>query len=143
MAAGWLKTGGKVHYYCFAHPPESVRDQLLRLGVNPEGLEKDGTLEIWDWYTTTLGQVSKEKQAADSLKVAELSIHVSRVRMKGPPAPDTLVTADDISVLDRFNDEKSWVEYELTRSIPAFRDRKITCLRRHQRHVQQFSLQEA
>ena len=77
-------------------------------------------LEIWDWYTTTLGRVSKEKRGADSLKVADLSIHVSQVRMRGPPAPDTLAIGEDISVLDRFNDEKSWLN---TNSLihPRFR----------------------
>jgi KaiC/GvpD/RAD55 family RecA-like ATPase len=129
IAAGWLKTGGKIHYYAFAQSPETVRNQLVRLGIDTEEFEKNGALEIWDWYTTTLGQMSKEKRGADSLKVADLSIHVSQVRMRGPPAPDTLAIGEDISVLDRFNEEKSWVEYELARSIPAFRVRKITCLR--------------
>ena len=103
--------------------------KLSRLGVKTEELERNGTLEIWDWYTVTLGLQSKEKYMTDTLKVAELSIHVSRVRMRGPVAPDQLAVADDVSVLDRFNDEKSWVEYELARSIPAFRDRKITACR--------------
>ena len=129
IAAGWLKTGGKIQYYAFAQSPESVRIHLLRLGVDSEELENNGALEIWDWYTTTLGQVSKEKHKTDSLKVADLSIHVSQVRMRGPPAPDTLVIGEDISVLDRFNDEKNWIEYELARSIPAFRIRNITSLR--------------
>ncbi len=129
IVAGWLKTGGKIQYYAFARSPESIRKQLVRLGVDTEELENNGALEIWDWYTATLGQASKEKRGANSLKVADLSIHVSQVRMKGPPAPDTLAIGEDISVLDRFNEEKSWVEYELARSIPAFRDRNMTCLR--------------
>ena len=129
IVSGWLKTGGKVQYYAFAHSPESVRNQLVRLGIDTEELENNGALEIWDWYTTTLGQVSKEKRGADSLKVADLSIHVSQVRMKGPLATDTLAIGEDISVLDRFNDEKNWVEYELARSIPAFKVRNMTCLR--------------
>jgi len=129
IAAGWLRTGGRVSYYAFAHSPESIRNQLNRLGIKTEELERNGTLEIWDWYTVTLGLKSKEKYSTDTLKVAELSIHVSRVRMRGPVAPEQLVVADEVSVLDRFNDEKSWVEYELARSMPAFKDRKMTCMR--------------
>ncbi len=129
MAAGWLRTGGKIQYYAFAQSSERIRNQLARLGIDTEELEKNGALEIWDWYTTTLGQVSKERRRADSLKVADLSIHVSQERMRGPPAPDTLAIGEDISSLDRFNDEKNWVEYELARSIPAFRVRSVTCLR--------------
>jgi len=124
-----LRTGGKVQYYAFAQSPEKIRNQLVRVGIDATKFERDNSLEIWDWYTTTLGQNSKEKLAAESLKVSDLSIHVSRVRMKGPQAPDTIVIGEDISVLDRFNDEKNWVEYELARSYPAFRDRSITCLR--------------
>jgi len=129
ITAGWLESGGKVNYYAFAQSPDSIRNQLTRLGIDVERVEKSGALEIWDWYTATLGQTSKEKRAAESLKVAELSIHVSTVRMKGPLAPDTLAIGEDISVLDRFNDERNWVEYELARSYPGFRNRQITCLR--------------
>ena len=125
----WLRAGGEVGYNVAAQPPDSLRSQLRKLGLNVEEFEAGGKLEIWDWYTATLGQRSKEKLAAESLKVSDLSIHVSRVRMKGPQAPDTIVIGEDLSVLDRFNDEKNWVEYELARSYPAFRDRSITCLR--------------
>jgi KaiC/GvpD/RAD55 family RecA-like ATPase len=128
VAAGWLRTGGRVSYYCFAQPPDSIRDQLHRLGVDAAELEKNGSLEIWDWYTATLGLHSKETRATDSLKVADLSMHY-RARMQAPISPDVLGIADDVSVLDRFNDEKNWVEYELARSIPAFKVRKTTTFR--------------
>ncbi len=128
LAAGWLRTGGRVNYYCFAQPPESVRDQLRLLGVDAAELEKNGRLEIWDWYTATLGLHSKEAHATDSLKGADLSMHY-RARMQAPISRDVLGIADDVSVLDRFNDEKNWVEYELARSIPAFRVRKTTAFR--------------
>jgi len=129
IAAGWLKTGGRVSYYGFALSPDSIRSQLNQLGVNAGQLEQNGALEIWDWYTVTLGLPSKEKFTIESLKVADLSLHVLKVRMQGPVATELLAVADDISVLDRFNDEKAWVEYELARSIPSFRSRKVTCIR--------------
>ena len=76
VAAEWLKTGGRLHYFDIAQPPESTRLGLSRLGLDPQELENKEKLVIWDWYTCTMGQKSKEKYAADSLKVADLSIHV-------------------------------------------------------------------
>ena len=61
VAAGWLKQGGKITYNSLAHSPDDIRSRLIRLGVNSEQLEKEEQLRIMDWYTTTLGQKSKEK----------------------------------------------------------------------------------
>ena len=83
-------------------------------------------LYITDLYTATLGQKSKEKFAIPSLKVADLSIEFSRNIMRGPPEPDTLAIVDNGSTLARFNDEKSWVEFILTRIIPSTKMLKNT-----------------
>ena len=53
------------------------------------------------------------------MKVADLSIEFSRNIMRGPPEPDTLAIVDNGSTLARFNDEKSWLEFVLTRLIPS------------------------
>jgi hypothetical protein len=44
------------------------------------------------------------------------------------PAPEFLTIADNISILDRFNAEKNWVEMYLTRPIPMAKARQITNL---------------
>ncbi len=36
---------------------------------------------------------------------------------------------DDLSVLDRFNEEKNWVEFLLARMIPGNRARELTSIR--------------
>ena len=119
MAAGWLRSGGRVTYGTSAQPPHNIRTQLNRLGLNTEELEMSEKLDISDWYTATLGQKSKEKTAWSSLKVADLSIEWSRNVMHQPPASDLLRMLDDLSCLDRFNDERSWVEFVRTRLIPT------------------------
>ena len=119
ISAGWLKTGGPLGYNSLAHPPDDVRAKLNKLGLNCEQLESENKLYITDLYTATLGQKSKEKFASYSLKVADLSIEFSRNIMRGPPEPDTLAIVDNGSTLARFNDEKSWVEFILTRIIPS------------------------
>jgi len=42
--------------------------------------------------------------------------------------PEFLVISDNSSVLDRFNDEKNWVELYLTRPIPMGKSRQLTQL---------------
>jgi len=128
IAAGWMKTGGGVSYNVFAQPPDSIRAQFKRLGLNSEELEKTEQLRIFDWYTASLGQKSKERFANDSLKVADLSIEFSKGVLAGPPITGRLRISDNVSVLARFNDEKTWIEFGLTRGFPAARVRKSTAI---------------
>ena len=123
-----MKTGGSVSYIAQSQSPEDVRSQLRRLGLAVEELEQKDRLWITDFYTASLGQKSKEKFAVDSLKVADLSIWIAREAMVESAAPEFLVIADNSSVLDRFNDEKNWVELYLTRPIPMAKSRQITQL---------------
>jgi KaiC/GvpD/RAD55 family RecA-like ATPase len=126
IVAGWLKSGGRVSYNILAQPPDDIRRKLNRLGLNASELEKEDTLRVMDWYTATLGQRSKERHKIDSLKVPDLSIHFSTEVMREPLQPDWMRMADNVSMLARFNDEKSWVEFILTRIFPGHRLRKST-----------------
>lgn len=129
IAAGWLRTGGRVNYFIVGQSPDKVRNQLRRLGMNLEELEATDRLLINDWYTVTLGQKSKEKYAIDSLKVADMSIWISKQVMHTAEVPDSLRITDNVSQVARFNDEKAWVEYALSRMIPASAMRKETAIR--------------
>ena len=91
------------------------------LGLDIEELERIDRLWITDAYSASLGQKSKERYAVGSLKVADLSIWVAREAMADSPAPEFLIIQDNVSTLDRFNAEKSWVEMYLTRPIPMSR----------------------
>jgi len=127
IAAGWLKTEGTVWYSTFSQPPDHIRLQLGRLGLNVEDLERDDRLRILDAYTVTLGQKSKENWSLPSLKAHDLSLEFLKQDMQESASPHVLVMADNTSVVARFNDEKAWVEFLLTRSIPArIRSRNIT-----------------
>ncbi len=119
IAAGWMQSGGKVSYHATGQAPEKVRTQLKLLGLDSEELERDGKLEIWDWYTAMLGRKPTEKLAIDSLKVVDLSIWWSKHRMVGSLTPEVLRVIDDMSSLARYNDEKSWVDFMVTRIVPS------------------------
>jgi KaiC/GvpD/RAD55 family RecA-like ATPase len=124
----WLKSGGTVTYVAFAQPPDEVRSRLTNLIPNLADLERSEDFLVLDCYSATLGQKSKEKNAYNSLKIADLSIVFLQQEMQAPQAPEHLVIADDESGFARFNDERAWVEFELTRVIPAMKARKITSL---------------
>lgn len=129
IAAGWVKDGGKVYYNVASQPPEKLRTQLKQLHLNVEELERTDNLRIMDYYTLTLGQKSNEKFAPPSLKAHDLSIFVLKTLSPGPPTPDILRITDNFSVLARFNEERPWIEYELTRGIPAVSMRKAIAIR--------------
>ena len=121
IAAGWLKQNGKVSYNTLAQTPARVRDALSRLGVDcaklETGPEDHEPLRIWDYYTASLGVKSNEKLQQPTLKVAEISIHFIKEQFTRTPDSDRLLLVDDWSSYSRFNDEKSWVEFLLTRDF--------------------------
>jgi len=127
IAAGWLRSGGKVSYLVRAHPPAEVRERLTTLGLNHESLEKTDQLWITDMYSAgVMGEKSKEKFAVDSLKVADMSIWMGKEVTHEPPAPEFLIIDENTSIMDRFNEEKNWIELMLSRVFPMGKRRRIT-----------------
>lgn len=131
VAAGWLKSGGAVSYNTAAQPSQ-VRLKLAKLGLDVQKLEKEDYrgLRIWDWFAATRGAKSNERLAIASLKVADLSIFTmgDTKREDYGPNPEQLLVMDDLSSLSRFNDERTWVEYELTRDFSLVTRYELTGL---------------
>lgn len=116
-------------YVVAAQPPRNIREQLNRLGVDTEQLEKDDKLQIVDAYTVTLGLKSDERYSWPTLKAADASVAWSRgLKEEEQLPPDCLRIGDDHSVLARFNEEKSWVELILTRHVPFGPKSKTTAI---------------
>jgi KaiC/GvpD/RAD55 family RecA-like ATPase len=128
IVAEWLRSGGSVSFNVFAQSPDEARRKLGRLELDVTQLEGADRLRIFDWYTASLGQRSKEKNKIDSLKVPDLSIRFSSEIMHEPPQPDWMRMADNVSMLARFNDERNWVEFMLTRLFPGHRVRRSTAV---------------
>ncbi len=126
MAAGWLEQEGTVEYSVGNQPPENIRAQLKKLGVNVEKLEELDKLAIIDWYSATLGHKSKEKYHVDSLKVADLSIRFGEHLKVPEPRPSFLTLNDDWSFGSRFNDEKDYLHFILTRGFRTASPAKTT-----------------
>ena len=133
IAAGWVKEGGSVGYNGFIQPPDNLRMQLRRAGLSVEDLEAEDRVRVYDWYTPTLGRKSKERYGIDSLKVADQSIvfRLTEDDLKDQEDlewPDSLRIVDNFSTLARFNDERLWVEFMLTRVYPIGPVRKSTLI---------------
>jgi KaiC/GvpD/RAD55 family RecA-like ATPase len=129
----WLRSGGQVGYNVAAQFPNNLRSQLSKLGLNVEELETSGRLEIWDWYSATLGQKSTEKFVGSStLKAADLSIGIAEDELKpamaGETYPNYLRIWDNSSVMARFNTDKAWVEFIVTRVFPSASHSKSTLI---------------
>ena len=118
IVAEWLRTGGTINYNVWAEPPDNIRSYLNRYGLNTEELENEDRLRIYDYYTATLGQKSNEEHGMNSLKVADLSIEHSKFTKATVLGPDRLRIMDNVSVLARYNEEKAWVDFLLTRFFP-------------------------
>jgi len=107
--------------------------QLTRLGLKVDELEKNDRLRMYDWYTPTLGRKSKERYGIDSLKVADQSIEfrLTEDDLSTPAESEwfeSIRIADNFSTLARFNDEKAWVEFMLTRVLPIGPVKKSTLI---------------
>ncbi len=127
IAAGWLKTEGAIIYNNAAQHPDTIRLLLNRLGLDAEALERQDRLRIYDHYTPTLGQKSKERYTG-SLRVADASIVFSQQIFRGAASPDRVRIWDNASTLARFNDEKAWIEFELSRRFPLAAIQKSTLI---------------
>jgi len=70
IVASALKRGMKAQYHIFQHFPREVVEALSGLGVDAEGLQKQGLLKIVDAYTDTTRFVASTKAKRDWKTVA-------------------------------------------------------------------------
>jgi hypothetical protein len=115
--------------------PDRIRTVIQQLGSDPEKMEREGSLHIIDYYTATLGRKSGVKVGVNSLKVSDLSIEFAKEYRSGKLRSDTLSIGDNVSTMGRFNDEKSWVEFALTRVLPGVRATRVRGIDGLQRDV--------
>ncbi len=117
IATGWVQSGGVARYSVITQPPDKVRSKFRRLGMDPSELEQKSKLVIYDYYAASLGQQSKENHPIPSLNIADLSIQVARSIRQFPLGHEDLRLHEKYSVISRFNDEKTWVDFVLNRPM--------------------------
>jgi hypothetical protein len=113
-----LSAGYVVSFFDYTRFPNEVRRELKALGSDIESLEARSLFRIWDGYSTTLGTKSKEALWFESLKIQDLSLHFLKMTKDEQPIRNDIGFSDNGSVVLRYNDEKSFVDWYATRVIP-------------------------
>lgn len=143
IAARSLLGNGHVGYVAFTRPPEDVKRDLSKMGVDVALAQESGRLIVDDWYSATLAGGRLEPKGAQagiveaipggmrvlSLRITDLSVEWLKTAKSGPQSYDkwadmpagTVGIGESTSVLLRFNEEKPFVEYMETRSMPENR----------------------
>lgn len=119
ISSGWIGAGGTIVYDVLAQPPDRLSSQLGNVGLDVQGLMRQDRLMLMDGYSHTT-RSSSDKRYSYSLKISDgdLDKAFSRLPIRHPGPPETLRIVDSVSFLSRFNDEKTWVEFVLTKMIP-------------------------
>jgi len=118
LAADWMKQGGTVSYNLLMRSPEKLRSTLEKHGLDVGELEENDKFRVQDYYTATLGKSSSEIHGWRSLKIHDMSVEFARVAFGSEPESGLLRIWDNMSVLGRFNEDKTWVEFMLSRGLP-------------------------
>ena len=145
ITASYLRAGGRVCYVAQVRSPETVRENLLTLGVDVSEAINEGRFHFDDWYTATLTGGRLETGGSSltepigggglrwrSLKVADLSVQWSKDSKQGlessvafqPWPPGALSIMESASQMLRFNEEKPYLEWLLSRDHPNVRRAK-------------------
>ena len=99
--------------------PDKLRARLQQSGFDTAKLEADDKLRIQDYYTATLGKISRESHP-NPVKVNEMTLAWAKVikwAEQNGPETHLLRIWNNLSTLGRFNDEKTWVEFILSRDL--------------------------
>jgi len=144
IVAGCLRAGGRVGYMAQLRSPEAVRENLVALGVDVLAATREGRFTVDDWYSATLSGGRLEGGGASmfepieggvrarSLKVADLSVQWLKEMKQGyEPSgvfqawpPGALEILEYGSQMLRFNEERPYLEWLISRDHPSVRRAK-------------------
>ena len=150
IVARLLQANGHAGYVAQSRPLEQVKHDLELLGVDVSVAQKEGRLTIDDQYSATLmgGRLESSGSQAGvfeeipggvryhSLKVADLSVHWLK-ESKAPVAERSgdFAVVESISEMLRFNEEKTFAEWMVSRVNPEERRAKRVTLQAFVRGV--------
>jgi len=144
ITAKLLLAGGHVSYSAFLRSPETVRESLLALGVEISKATSESRFVVDDFHTATLAGGRLEGGGASvierieggtryrSLKISDLSVELLKDMKQGPESgllwenwpPGALSMLDSLSQMLRFNEEKPFLEWVISRNNPGMRRTK-------------------
>ena len=144
ITANYLRAGGRVSYTASLRFPETVREKLVALGVDVSAAISEGRFAVDDFYSATFTGGRLEGAGASvyepvegghrarSLKVADLSVEFLKDMQQGPEAggvyenwpPGAFTIVESWSQMLRFNEEKPYLEWMISRDNPNLRRAK-------------------
>ncbi len=133
LAAQAVKKGILTDYHTFQHIPGEVRENLSKLGLDLQKLEKSGVLRIVDSYNVTTGFADPENPElypSRSLRLGDWDAGIMD-EMKGGAegmGKRRFHVDDNTSVLLQYNDEKTFIDHWRTKAIPETRALEFTSL---------------
>ena len=142
ITAEALRQGVRTEYHVFTHPPDDVRENLSRLGLNTRKLEEEDTLRILDTYDVMTGLTDPEKPAVmqsqgrepfethHSFNLVDWSSKVVTLMKQGFTDDEKkwLHLDDNTSVLNHYTEEKVIIDTWRTRFIPYARVREMAMI---------------
>lgn len=96
-----LRKGKNVVYASLDDFPDSVRESMTIMGINPKDYEQEGRrrLVFIDCYSFLVGVKSKELYSEDPQRLSDLSIVVSKALSEALDASNTLLAMDSLTTL--------------------------------------------
>lgn len=96
-----LRKGKNVVYASLDDFPDSVRESMQIMGINPKQYEQEGRrrLVFIDCYSFLVGVKSKELYSEDPQRLSDLSIVVSKALSEAIDANNTLLAMDSLTTL--------------------------------------------
>ena len=142
IAAEALSQGVRTEYHVFTHPPDYIRQDLARLGLDARKLEAQDTLRILDTYDVMTGLAAPEKPEAMGRKGREpfethhefdlvhWSSKVESLIKQGVAEEEKkwLHLDDNTGILNHYSDEKLMIDMWRTRFLPYARVRELAMI---------------
>ncbi len=142
ITAEALSLGIRTEYHVFTHPPDYIRQDLARLGLDPKRLEDEDSLRILDTYDVMTGLAAPEKPEAMGRKGREpfethhqfdlvhWSSKVETMIKQGVAEEEKkwLHLDDNTSILNHYTDEKLIIDTWRTRFLPYARVRELAMI---------------
>ena len=141
VIARWLQAGKRGYCVAMVRPREVLVKDLGRFGIDVAAKEEAGELRVDDWYSASLtpehstpeNEVIGDKyQRYGSVKIPDLSLGFSQTlkgrqllsKWSSEQQLGVLAIADSFSMLLRFNEEKTFLEWFENRDLPLQRKLK-------------------
>ena len=141
IAAEALNQGVRTEYHVFTHPPDHIRQDLARLGLDTKRLEQEDTLRILDTYDVMTGLAAPEQPEAMGRKgrqpfethnfdLVHWSSKVETMLKQGVAEEEKkwLHLDDNTSILNHYSDEKVILDTWRTRFLPYARVRELAMI---------------